>query len=140
MAITSFDHSYRFLSNFYTLTEPVEYKYCEFESVEAAYQASKTADKTVRAMFCVLTPKEAKILGRNIIMRPDFESEKLSIMEDLVRQKFTKSERLKQRLLETGDEELIEGNNWGDRFWGVDGTGENHLGKILMKIRSELRT
>jgi len=39
-------------------------------------------------------------------------------------------------LLQTGDEELIEGNKWGDRFWGVcKGKGKNNLGKILMKIR-----
>jgi hypothetical protein len=42
-------------------------------------------------------------------------------------------------LLLTGDEELIEGNFWGDVFWGVcNGVGKNHLGKILMEVRSEL--
>lgn len=38
-----------------------------------------------------------------------------------------------------GDAELIEGNTWGDRIWGVcDGVGENRLGKILMRVRAEM--
>ena len=42
-------------------------------------------------------------------------------------------------LIQTGDSVLIEGNTWGDRVWGVcNGVGENRLGRILMKIRSEL--
>ena len=40
----------------------------------------------------------------------------------------------------TRDRVLIEGNDWGDTFWGMtDGEGENHLGKILMRVRAELR-
>ena len=63
---------------------------------------------------------------------------KLGITEDVIRQKFNNPE-LKEKLIATGDAELIEGNPWGDTFWGVcEGKGENHLGKILMKIRSEL--
>lgn len=43
-------------------------------------------------------------------------------------------------LLKTGDEELVEGNTWGDTFWGVcKGKGRNELGKILMKVREEFR-
>ena len=64
-----------------------------------------------------------------------FRKGPLDVMRDLVVQKF--SDPLLQSLLETtGDEELIEGNHWGDVFWGVcKGVGENHLGKILMKVR-----
>ena len=61
-------------------------------------------------------------------------------MEECVRFKFTHHTELRDALLATADVELIEGNTWGDRIWGVyQGEGENHLGKILMKIRSELR-
>jgi predicted NAD-dependent protein-ADP-ribosyltransferase YbiA (DUF1768 family) len=43
-------------------------------------------------------------------------------------------------LIDTGDQELIEGNWWGDVIWGVcNGKGENHLGKILMEVRKELK-
>ena len=42
-------------------------------------------------------------------------------------------------LMDTGDAELIEGNNWNDTFWGVcNNAGENNLGKLLMKIRAAL--
>ena len=63
-------------------------------------------------------------------------------MEDIVRAKFTQNEDLKWRLIGTGDADLEEGNTWHDTCWGVDaktGEGQNHLGKILMKIRAELQ-
>ena len=44
----------------------------------------------------------------------------------------------REKLLDTGNAELQEGNNWGDRYWGVDlktGYGENRLGRIIMKVR-----
>lgn len=60
-------------------------------------------------------------------------------MRDLVEQKF-EHPVLRKRLLETGDQEIIEGNSWGDRFWGVSGgAGENHLGRIIMDLRAELQ-
>ncbi|MGM9605038.1 MAG: hypothetical protein ACI3XG_08225 [Faecousia sp.] len=37
---------------------------------------------------------------------------------------------------------LEEGNTWHDTFWGVDAKtrdGENHLGRILMRVRQDLR-
>jgi ribA/ribD-fused uncharacterized protein len=73
-------------------------------------------------------------------MRPDWEQVKILIMTSLVRDKFTRHQDLKEQLLATGDAELIEGNWWGDTFWGVcKGKGENHLGKVLMKVREELK-
>ena len=67
-------------------------------------------------------------------------------METLIRQKFTRYPELGNKLLETGDAKLIEGNNWNDRFYGAvydtnrnEWMGENHLGKLLMKIREELK-
>ena len=60
-------------------------------------------------------------------------------MFDLVLEKFKQNPELKQKLLETGNQELIEGNTWNDTFWGVcNGQGQNWLGKILMLARSEL--
>lgn len=71
-------------------------------------------------------------------MRSDWEDIKLQIMEDLLVQKFAYPE-LKEKLLQTGDQLLVEGNYWGDTFWGVDNKkgGLNHLGKLLMKIREQ---
>ena len=60
-------------------------------------------------------------------------------MEEIVRIKF-KDEDLRKLLLATCTEELVEGNNWGDKFWVVcDGQGRNELGKILMKVRREIQ-
>jgi len=63
-------------------------------------------------------------------------------MTTIVRNKFKAHPDLKKKLLETGTAKLIEGNTWHDTFWGVNintGKGENHLGKILMQVRSELK-
>ena len=44
------------------------------------------------------------------------------------------------KLLDTGDAILIEGNDWGDRYWGVcDGVGQNKLGLILMGLRKKMK-
>ena len=61
-------------------------------------------------------------------------------MYEIVLAKFTQNPDLKKKLLATGDEHLEEGNTWGDTIWGtVDGVGENRLGKILMRVRDELK-
>jgi len=61
-------------------------------------------------------------------------------METLLREKFSKDPELRAKLLNTGTSKLVEGNTWGDRFWGVcRGQGENNLGRLLMKVREELR-
>jgi len=86
------------------------------------------------------TPAKAKYWGRRCTMRPDWETEKVNVMYHLVKNKFSHPD-LGRRLLETGDAYLVEGNTWGDKFWGVEtdsGEGENHLGMILMRVREEL--
>ena len=138
-AIKSFKGKHvAFLSNFYPVF--VKYNGIEFPSVEHAFQASKCLDENVQRQFRVAPhPNEARKYGKEVKLREDWESVKVSIMEDLLRQKFSQIE-LKNKLLETGNLELIEGNNHGDTFWGqVNGRGENMLGKLLMKIRSEIR-
>ncbi len=60
-------------------------------------------------------------------------------MLDLLRIKFT-IPTLRERLLATGDQTLIEGNTWGDTYWGVcRGVGLNNLGTLLMQVREECR-
>lgn len=86
------------------------------------------------------TPAEAKRLARKAVLRHDWSDVKLSIMEELLRLKFARGSDLAQQLLNTGDQELVEVNWWNDTFWGVcNGRGANHLGKLLMKIREELK-
>lgn len=135
--INSFSGQYRFLSNFWIVNLRIGDMH--FTSAEHAYQAAKSLDPQdwVNISSCE-TPGDAKRAGRHLKLRPDWENIKLDVMETILREKFSHAD-LAHRLHETGDQELIEGNTWGDRFWGVcQGTGQNHLGKLLMKIRSEL--
>lgn len=135
--ISEFDNEYRFLSNFW---------YCEIEfgddvypSVEHAYQAAKSLDYIDRrSIRLAKKASNAKKIGRQVKLRSDWEEVKVDIMRQLLRKKFN-NPTLKEKLLATGRKTLIEGNWWGDKFWGIfNGEGENMLGKLLMEIREEL--
>jgi len=137
--IDAFQGEYRFLSNFWPAE--VEFEGRKYPSVEHAYQAAKSLDPADRERIAALkTPAEAKAAGRALKVRPDWDTAKFDVMERCVLYKFSNHPELKQKLLDTGDAELIEGNTWGDRIWGVyQGEGENRLGKILMKVREQLK-
>lgn len=136
--IDLFIGQYRFLSNFYP--SYVILSGVDYQTVEHAYQAAKTTDEYWRARIrACSTPGEAKRMGRTVPLDPNWDSVRLQIMELLLNKKFTHLE-LRSKLLATGSATLIEGNYWGDVFWGMyQGRGENHLGKLLMKIREEKR-
>lgn len=137
--IPAFRDEYRFLSNFWDA--PVTYGGLTYMNNEAAFQAQKSLRLEDKLAFTAIGSGKAKRLGRRVPLRPDWEDVKVGIMEEIVRAKFTQNDKLKQRLLATGDMVLEEGNTWHDTFWGIDlntGEGENHLGKILMKVRAEL--
>ena len=135
--INSFTGNYSFLSNFYQVT--IEYDGLRFTSVEAAYQAAKCANVKDRYPFTAMAPSEAKRAGRRVVLREDWENVKISVMRELLIFKFCTQPSLARWLLRTGNEELVEGNNWNDRFWGVcNGEGENQLGKLLMEIRDRI--
>jgi len=138
ITIDRFTGEYDFLSNFHP--SPIEVNGILYPTVEHAFQAAKTSIPEERqALADTTTPGSAKRLGRKVQLRPDWEEVKVGIMEELVRLKFTTHPDLREQLLATGDAELVEGNNWNDRFWGVcRGQGRNELGKILTKVRSEL--
>jgi hypothetical protein len=136
MVIDSFSEENRFLSNFHPCE--IEIDGMVYHSVENAYQATKTLNVVERKEISQMTPGQAKRKGSKVLLRDGWESIKLGIMEDLIRQKFNIPD-LKEKLILTGDAELIEGNDWGDRYWGMcEGEGQNVLGKILMKIRTEM--
>lgn len=136
--ITAFRGEYRFLSNFAPAT--VWLDGVDYPSVEHAYVAAKTTDAALRAQVRALkSAGAAKRFGADLELRPNWAEIRLSVMENLVRQKFSDPE-FKRLLDQTGDAELIEGNDWGDTFWGVcGGVGANRLGRILMQIRAENR-
>lgn len=136
-AITSFRGTNRFLSNFYP--SPFEYGNFLFQTNEHFYQAMKATNQTdLGYVISAPVPHEAKKIGRQITCRSDWDMIKLEVMETGLRAKF-QIPHLASQLVQTGDAYLQETNNWGDTYWGVyNGQGENHLGQLLMKIRSEL--
>ncbi len=136
--INSFRGTHFFLSNFYEA--PVTYNGLTYQNNEAAFQAQKCINPNDRKQFTVLSPTEAKKLGRNIPLRHDWEQIKIQVMKDIVEAKFSQNPDLAQKLLETEDAYLEEGNDWGDRIWGtVNGIGANNLGRILMEIREKIK-
>lgn len=138
--ISSFKGDYRFLSNFWMVSVPLENIW--YPSVEHAYQAAKTTNPEEREKIRrASTAAEAKRIGKHITLRPDWEQVKIDYMRYLVWYKFAMYPDLGKMLLDTGDRELVEGNTWNDIFWGVcDGIGQNWLGKILMEVRDQVRS
>lgn len=142
-AIEEFDGEYAFLSNFYHA--PVHYDGIDYPTNEHFFQAMKTLDINLKKIIAnAETPGKAKRLGRNVSLRPDWEEVKEHFMELGLRLKF-KNPTLRQKLLATGQKDLIEGNYWHDNEWGnctcercKNQKGKNKLGVCLMKVRAEL--
>lgn len=135
--IASFRNEYRFLSNFWQSKATLNG--IEYPTAEHAYQAAKTLDTEIRLGIRSLeTAGEAKAYGQTIQLRPDWDKIKIPIMKSILISKFiTTDPIMMEKLLETGDAVLIEGNTWGDTFWGVcNGEGDNWLGILLMNIRA----
>lgn len=112
---------------------------------EHYFQAQKFVT-TDRAWFEkireVKTPKDAARMGRDRShpLRSDWEQVKDAIMQQAVLRKFQTHADIREILLATGDELIVE-NAPGDYYWGCgkDGSGKNKLGQILMEAREVLR-
>ena len=153
--INSFRGRWAFLSNFYPCK--IDHQGITYPSTEHFYVAMKVNTdqlvngrmlpvSDVREMISkITTPGQAKRFGKTLSLRKDWDEVRLKVMEWCLRQKFTKHEDLKEMLLQTGEDELIEGNYWHDIYFGVcscdkcGNKGHNHLGKLLMKVRGEIR-
>lgn len=118
-------------------------------TVEHGYQADKTIDPLWRKAMLIgergesglNTPSasEVKKLGQKVHLREDWtDAFKVQRMMFWLRLKFSNWD-LRKNLLATEDAVLVEGNTWGDVFWGVfNGQGQNYLGRSLMKVREEI--
>jgi ribA/ribD-fused uncharacterized protein len=134
--INDFSGEYKFLSNFYM--HPLEYDGVSYPALENAFQAQKTLDEDERRRFVSMTPAKAKQRGRMLDLREDWDYLKDELMLELLKIKF-QDETLKRKLLDTLPAQLVEGNWWGDEYWGrCNGKGLNMLGSLLMKVREEL--
>lgn len=146
--IKEFQGEYRWLSNF----APIMIRLDDlpgdtalyFKSTEAAYQASKSIVVDAegvpfeRLPLQYMPPGWCKRAGRDLTLRADWDAVKLDVMYNVNKQKYA-NDKYFLKLINTGEQELIEGNKWGDCYWGkCGGFGQNHLGKIIMRIRDEL--
>lgn len=150
------DHN--FLSNFYP--SPFQARWwhqrgepkatrIEWKTVEHYFQAAKTLDQTWAMTIAVQpTAGDAKRLGgpRHTMLRPDWGECSIDVMHAALRFKFAPGSDMAARLLGTGNMVLQEGNRHHDRFWGMTWypdikawSGKNALGRLLMKVRDELR-
>ncbi len=136
--IDNFGGKYSFLSNFYP--SQVEWEDDLYPTVEHAFQAAKTGDPVERAYVREAdTPGKAKRRGRKVTLREDWHTYRLVVMEQLLRDKFTRHPELGKKLLATVPAQLVEGNTWKDMYWGVyKGRGQNHLGRLLMQVREDI--
>lgn len=137
--ISSFDGEFFFLSNFYNCEVP--YENLVYKNAEAAFHSAKNNNEYYKKRLAQYSAKQAKAAGRKILLRIDWEQVKDKIMYDVVKSKFTHNQNLKNKLLATGNVTLVEGNTWGDTYWGqCYGKGKNKLGQILERVRGELRS
>lgn len=142
--IVEFDGQYDFLSNFYH--SPFAHDGIAYPTNEHFFQAMKTLDIDERKKIAAAeTPGLAKRMGRNVQLRSDWEKVKVYYMELGLRLKFA-NKTLAEKLIATGDEELVEGNWWHDNTWGNCHCpqcsrvgGRNLLGMLLMELRKELQ-
>ena len=117
-----------------------------WSTVEHYYQAQKfvgTIDAAlVQMIYTAQTPEEAAALGRDRtrLVRPEWEQVKTEVMREAILKKFLTHRDIQAILISTENELIVE-NSPCDYFWGCgeDKTGDNHLGRILMSVRQEIR-
>lgn len=140
LVINEFKGVYRWLSNF--APADVVFRGVQYPTVENAYQSAKKDDTTWSIRCQMFSPAQAKKESRSLCMiHPDWDTMKIGVMFSLLVQKYN-SEPYRSRLLKTGSTQIIEGNTWGDVFWGVDlktGKGQNILGRMIMVIRTSIQ-
>lgn len=140
--IEIFRGEYNWLSNFHRFEKPMVYGSLVFPTNEHFYVAMKTTSFTERQAVSNHPTKGLKSFGRKLTIRDEWDEIKLDVMLYGLRYKFSKNNpTLRQKLINTRDQYIQEGNYWGDTFWGVclkTGVGENNLGRLLMQVREEI--
>jgi predicted NAD-dependent protein-ADP-ribosyltransferase YbiA (DUF1768 family) len=113
------------LSNTLEFDSPLVHQGIEYRTVENFYQAMKTPkdDLETRRKIAAASPEEAKALGEQVNVRPDWREIHLQVLETALRHKFAPGTKWHARLRATGDTDIL------------DGSKENHLGNLLMRLR-----
>lgn len=138
LTISTFDKDHSYLSNFYS--SQIKVGRWEYPAVEHLFQAAKARyafdRKKIRE---ARRPVEAKRLGKACTKRSDWNDIRLRVMMIALAAKFDQHPDLAAKLVATHPSELIEGNWWNDTYWGqCKGVGDNHLGRLLMELRTNL--
>lgn len=142
--VSSFRGEWACFSNFFP--RAITVAGVRYPSVEHFFQCSKCTDLVEKENIrqCA-TPTEAKHLGRAARCRPDWNDVRVKAMYTGVKAKFVQHADLRAVLLAT-DNTIVEGNTRHNNFWGQCDcydcqhvTSKNFLGRILMKVRTELR-
>lgn len=137
--IVEFKNNCGWLSNFAPVKITLNGR--EYPSVEHAYMSAKSEDQEWKD-FCAsnVSAGTVKRKSKELKLNKNWGQHKLLVMNKCLEQKFNQ-EPFKTLLLNTGDEQIVEGNWWGDEFWGVNlqtGEGQNMLGKMIMDIRDKI--
>lgn len=137
---------YFYLGGFYVFStysaHSVEYEGTLYPTSEHAYQASKFHDAAVRQAICTARSaelaKELASASNPSGRRKDWPKTKLSVMQSILQAKAAQHQDVQQALRDSGNSEIVE-KSPDDYFWGcgLDKSGQNHLGKLWMKIREQ---
>lgn len=141
-----YEQDFYVLSNFSAFR--LDWKDTLFDTSEHAYHWEKFPDQTkthiahrVRIRMAKSAHEAFKYAeSHKADRRPDWDSVKVGIMRDILREKACQHEYVRRKLLASGDRCLIE-NSWRDDFWGwgPNRDGDNMLGRLWMEIRDELQ-
>lgn len=142
METMRFRGKYSFLSNFQYFDKPMQYGDLSFPTNEHFYVAMKTLDQDLRREVSIHPCKGLKAFGNTLPLREDWDDIKDKVMEFGLRYKYSRhNPTLRKKVIALKDVKIVEGNWWGDDYWGFclkTGQGENNLGKLIMKIRDEI--
>lgn len=129
---------YGWLSNFERAEQVING--IKYPTNEHYYQSEKTNSKEIKD-WILAAPSAWLAMKAGDSLRPKEKTEnweliKLSIMKKGLRTKFLQNPDLRKKLIETGNARIHE-DSPTDKFWGVKGS--DHLGKLLMEVRNELK-
>jgi ribA/ribD-fused uncharacterized protein len=140
MPITFYTPEFYVFNNF--SAHAIEFRGRVYPTCEHAYQAAKCTDpEGQEAIRHARSPLEAKRLA-NVTYKaardPDWGNKKVAVVEEILRAKLAQHPEAQDALRASADEEIVE-DSPTDYFWGTgaDGSGQNVLGKLWMKIRDE---
>jgi len=144
---STFELPYGVFSNFWAapfLIDGVIFKTSEhfFQAMKFKPTDQAAFDAVVACENCMDVTKIGRDRTRKL--RPDWESVKIDVMIDALTAKYlTYPDSLLKILLSTGNAKIVERTK-NDSFWGSgaddnSGTGGNMLGKLLVKVRDQVR-